>query len=326
MSTRALITGISGQDGAYLTELLLEKGYRVFGLDIRPPETVFEHLSHVKEHIVLHQANLLNQQSVMALIEEAQPDEIYNFAAYSFVPFSWDEPVLTGDLNGLGVARLLEAIRRTKPDVRFYQASSSEMFGKPDTVPQDEHTAFRPGTPYGTAKLYAHWITANYRDKLGLYACSGILYNHESPRRPEDFVTRKITAAVARIKAGLQHELRLGDLHARRDWGYAKDYVRAMWLMLQQPLPDDYVIASGEEHSVGEWVEIAFAHVGLDWRKYVKQDPALLRPVELHRLVGNSAKARARLGWQPTVTFEELVKLMVDADVARLAQAHGGRE
>jgi len=320
MSRRALITGISGQDGAYLTELLLEKGYRVFGLDTRPPETVFEHLNHVKDRIVLHQADLLNFESVTALIEEAQPDEIYNFAAHSFVPFSWDEPVLVGDLNGLGVARLLEAIRRTKPDVRFYQASSSEMFGKPDTVPQDEHTAFRPGTPYGTAKLYAHFITTNYRDKLGLYACSGILYNHESPRRPEDFVTRKITMSAARIKAGLQQEVRLGDLHARRDWGYAKDYVRAMWLMLQQPQPDDYVIASGEEHSVGEWVEIAFGHLGLDWRRHVRQDPALLRPVELRRLVGNPAKARARLGWQPSMTFEELVKLMVDADVARLAR------
>ncbi len=321
MSKSALITGISGQDGAYLTELLLEKGYRVFGLDNRPPDKVFEHLAHVRERIVLHQADLLNLQSVMAMIEEAQPDEIYNFAAFSFVPFSWDEPVLTGDLNGLGVARLLEAIRRVKPDARFYQASSSEMFGKPESSPQDEHTAFHPGTPYGTAKLYAHWITTNYRDKLGLYACSGILYNHESPRRPEDFVTRKITAAAARIKAGLQHELRLGDLHARRDWGYAKDYVRAMWLMLQQPQADDYVIASGVEHCVGDWVETAFGYLGLDWRRHVTSDPALLRPVELRRLVGNPAKARARLGWQPTVTFEELVKLMVDADAARVAGA-----
>lgn len=325
MAKRALITGISGQDGAYLTELLLEKGYHVFGLDIRPAHLVFEHLEHVKDRVTLYQADLLNQQSVMQLLEEAQPDEIYNFAAYSFVPFSWEEPVLTGDLNGLGVARLLEAIRRVKPDVRFYQASSSEMFGKPECVPQDELTPFRPATPYGTAKLYGHWITANYRDKLGLYACSGILYNHESPRRSEEFVTRKITAAAARIKAGLQEELRLGDLHAKRDWGYAKDYVYAMWLMLQQPLPDDYVIATGEEHSVGEWVEIAFGYLGLDWRRHVKQDPALLRPVELHRLVGNSAKARARLGWQPSVTFEQLVKLMVDADVARLAQHDGAQ-
>lgn len=325
MAKRALITGISGQDGAYLTELLLEKGYHVFGLDIRPAHLVFEHLEHVKDRVTLYQADLLNQQSVKELIEEAQPDEIYNFAAYSFVPFSWEEPVLTGDLNGLGVARLLEAIRRVKPDVRFYQASSSEMFGKPERVPQDELTPFRPATPYGTAKLYGHWITANYRDKLGLYACSGILYNHESPRRSEEFVTRKITAAAARIKAGLQEELRLGDLHAKRDWGYAKDYVYAMWLMLQQPLPDDYVIATGEEHSVGEWVEIAFGYLGLDWRRHVKQDPALLRPVELHRLVGNSAKARARLGWQPSVTFEQLVKLMVDADVARLAQHDGAQ-
>ncbi len=315
MSKTALITGIAGQDGSYLAELLLDKGYRVCGMDCRPPEDYIENIEHIKDRIELHQRNLMDEVSLMELVEEAQPDEIYNFAAQSFIPLSWKEPILTGDVNGLGVARLLEAIRRVKPDVRFYQASSSEIFGKPDDKPQNERTPFQPGTPYGTAKLYGHWITANYRDKLGLFSCSGILYNHESPRRGKEFVTRKITVAAARIKHGLQDKLLLGNLDAHRDWGFAKDYVYAMWLMLQQDTPSDYVIATGEEHSVREIVETAFDYAGLDWKKYVETDPRLLRPVQLNRLVGDSGKARRELGWKPTVSFQELIRLMVDADL-----------
>jgi len=302
MSKTALITGVAGQDGAYLTELLLEKGYRVFGMDRQA-------------------GNLMDQMSLIDLIEEAQPDEIYNFAAQSFIPLSWKEPVITGDVNALGVTRILEAIRRVKPDVKFYQASSSELFGKPETKPQNENTPFNPGTPYGTAKLYAHNITANYRDKLGLFSCSGILYNHESPRRGKEFVTRKITLSAAKIKLGLQKELHLGNLDAHRDWGFAKDYVHAMWLMLQQDEPDDYVIATGEEHSVRELVETAFSHLGLEWEKYVVQDPKFFRPVDLNMLVGDSSKARKRLNWKPSVSFDQLVKLMVDSDVKELEKS-----
>ncbi len=315
MSKTALITGIAGQDGSYLAEFLLDKGYRVCGMDCRPPEDYIENIEHIKDRIELHQRNLMDEVSLMELVEDAQPDEIYNFAAQSFIPLSWKEPILTGDVNGLGVARLLEAIRRVKPDVRFYQASSSEIFGKPADKPQNERTPFQPGTPYGTAKLYGHWITANYRDKLGLFSCSGILYNHESPRRGKEFVTRKITVAVARIKHGLQDKLLLGNLDAHRDWGFAKDYVYAMWLMLQQDTASDYVIATGEEHSVREIVETAFDYAGLDWKKYVETDPRLLRPVQLNRLVGDSGKARRELGWKPTVSFQELIRLMVDADL-----------
>jgi len=318
MSKTALITGIAGQDGAYLTELLLEKKYRVFGMDRQAPEDYVENIEHLKNKITLRRGNLMDQMSLIDLIEEAQPDEIYNFAAQSFIPLSWKEPVITGDVNALGVTRILEAIRRVKPDVKFYQASSSELFGKPETKPQNEHTPFNPGTPYGTAKLYAHNITANYRDKLGLFSCSGILYNHESPRRGKEFVTRKITLSAAKIKLGLQKTLHLGNLDAHRDWGFAKDYVHAMWLMLQQDEPDDYVIATGEEHSVRELVETAFSHLGLDWEKYVIQDPKFFRPVDLNMLVGDSSKARKKLSWKPSVSFDQLVKLMVDSDIKEL--------
>ena len=321
MSKTALITGIAGQDGAYLTELLLEKGYRVFGMDRQAPEDYVENIEHLKSKISFRRGNLMDQMSLIDLIEEAQPDEIYNFAAQSFIPLSWKEPVITGDVNALGVTRILEAIRRVKPDVKFYQASSSELFGKPETKPQNENTPFNPGTPYGTAKLYAHNITANYRDKLGLFSCSGILYNHESPRRGKEFVTRKITLSAAKIKLGLLDKLHLGNLDAHRDWGFAKDYVQAMWLMLQQDEPDDYVIATGEEHSVRELVETAFSHLGLEWEKYVVQDPKFFRPVDLNMLVGDSSKARKRLGWKPSVSFDELVKLMVDSDVKELEKS-----
>ncbi len=318
MNKTALITGIAGQDGAYLTELLLEKGYRVFGMDRQAPEDYVENIEHLKDKISLRHGDLMDQVSLMELIEEAQPDEIYNFAAQSFIPLSWKEPVLTGDVNGLGVTRTLEAIRRIKPDVKFYQASSSELFGKPDTKPQNENTPFNPGTPYGTAKLYGYNITANYRDKLGLFSCSGILYNHESPRRGKEFVTRKITLSAAKIKLGLLDKLHLGNLDAHRDWGYAKDYVRAMWLMLQQDKPDDYVISTGEEHSVRELVETAFLCLDLDYKKYVVQDPEFFRPVDLNMLVGDSSKARKELGWKPSVSFEQLIKLMVDSDMNKL--------
>ncbi len=318
MSKTALITGIAGQDGAYLTELLLEKGYRVFGMDRQAPEDYVENIEHLKDKISLRHGDLMDQVSLMELIEEAQPDEIYNFAAQSFIPLSWKEPVLTGDINGLGVTRILEAIRRVKPDVKFYQASSSELFGKPDTKPQNENTPFNPGTPYGTAKLYGYNITANYRDKLGLFSCSGILYNHESPRRGKEFVTRKITLSAAKIKLGLLDKLHLGNLDAHRDWGYAKDYVRAMWLMLQQDKPDDYVISTGKEHSVRELVEAAFLCLDLDYQKYVVQDPEFFRPVDLNMLVGDSSKARKKLGWKPSVSFEQLIKLMVDSDIKKM--------
>ncbi len=321
MSKTALITGIAGQDGAYLTELLLEKDYRVFGMDRQAPEDYVENIEHLKNQITLKRGDLMDQMYLIELIEEAQPDEIYNFAAQSFIPLSWKEPVITGDVNGLGVTRTLEAIRRVKPDVKFYQASSSELFGKPDTKPQNENTPFKPGTPYGTAKLYGHNITANYRDKLGLFSCSGILYNHESPRRGKEFVTRKITLSAAKIKLGLLDKLHLGNLDAHRDWGYAKDYVYAMWLMLQQDKPDDYVISTGEEHSVRELVETAFLCLDLDYRKYVVQDPKFFRPVDLNMLVGDSSKARKELGWKPSVSFEQLIKLMVDSDMKRLEKS-----
>ena len=320
----ALITGIAGQDGSYLAELLLEKGYRVYGTECGSPEDYYENIEPCKQRLILRQADILDQGSLISLIEEAQPDEIYNFASHSFVPLSWEEPVLNAEINALGVARILEAIRRVKPDARFYQASSSEMFGKPEEKPQTERTAFRPGTPYGCAKLYGHWIVGNYRDRIGLFACSGILYNHESPRRGREFVTRKITLAAARIKCGLQRTLALGNLDAHRDWGYAKDYVRAMWLMLQHAAPDDYIVATGQEHCVRDIVQIAFEHLGLDWQAHIEQDPHFVRQSELNRLVGDAAKARTTLAWKPSVTFEQLIRLMADADLEQVKSGRRG--
>lgn len=314
----ALITGIYGQDGSYLAELLLEEGYTVVGLDRQSPEAFHQSIEPLKEQLILRQVDLMDQMAILQVFEEFMPDEVYNLAANSFIPLSWDEPIITAEINGLGVARILEVIRRLNPTVRFYQASSSELFGRPEEMPQNELTPFRPGTPYGTAKLYGHWITANYREKHELYACSGILYNHESPRRGKQFVTRKITYAAAAIKMGLQDTLVLGSLDSKRDWGYAKDYVRAMWLMLQQDAPEDYVIATGYEHSVRECVEIAFDQVGIDWKKHVKTDPKFVRPVELYRLVGDATKARTQLNWAPTVTFEEMIRLMVDTDLEQV--------
>ncbi|MDW8395819.1 MAG: GDP-mannose 4,6-dehydratase [Anaerolineae bacterium] len=318
MTKTALITGITGQDGSYLAEFLLQKGYRVVGMVRRSSTVNFDRIQHIQDQIELAQGDLLDQSSLMELIREHQPDEVYNLAAQSFVPTSFSQPVLTGEFTALGVTRLLEAIRHVKPDTRFYQASSSEMFGKVVETPQRETTPFYPRSPYGVAKVYGHWITVNYRESYNLFACSGILFNHESPRRGLEFVTRKVTHAVARIKLGLQHELRLGNLEARRDWGFAGDYVRAMWLMLQQDKPDDYVVATGETHSVRELCEVAFSHVGLNWQDYVVVDPKYYRPAEVDLLIGDASKARRVLGWQPEVTFEQLVRMMVDADLEAL--------
>lgn len=312
---RALITGVSGQDGSYLAELLLEKGYRVFGAVRRSSSENLHRIEHLLSDIELVQADLLDPQSLISMLRRTRPREVYNLAAQSYVPLSWEQPMLTAEFNAVGVARLLEAVRLVDPEIRFYQASSSEMFGKVREVPQNENTPFHPRSPYGVAKVYGHYITVNYRESYGLFACSGILFNHESPRRGKEFVTRKITDAVARIHCGLADEVRLGNLQARRDWGYAKDYVRAMWLMLQQDEPDDYVIATGEAHSVEEFAALAFAQVGLDWRDYVRVDPNLLRPAEVDHLIGDASKARRKLGWQPTVSFPELVRIMVEADL-----------
>jgi GDPmannose 4,6-dehydratase len=315
----ALITGITGQDGSYLADWLLEQGYAVHGIVRRASTENFERIAHLAGRVALHQADLLDQLSIIDVIRETKPDEVYNLAAMSFVPTSWKQPVLTGDFTGIGATRVLEAIRLLGRDhIRFYQASSSEMFGKAVETPQRESTPFYPRSPYGVAKVYGHWITVNYRESYGMYCVSGILFNHESPRRGKEFVTRKVTDAAARIKLGLATELRLGNLEAHRDWGFAGDYVRAMWMMLQQSRPDDYVIATGETHSVRELVEVAFVHVGLDWRKYVVQDPLFYRPAEVDHLIGDSAKARKALGWRPAVSFTEMVKMMVDADLARL--------
>ncbi len=319
---RALITGITGQDGSYLAELLLEKGYEVHGMVRRSSTENFERIEHLRDRIHLHQADLLDQLSLIRLVDEVRPRELYNLAAQSFVPTSWKQPLLTGEFTALGVTRLLEAVRLVDPEIRFFQASSSEMFGSVPEEPQNEQTPFRPRSPYAVAKVYGHFITINYRESYGLFACSGISFNHESPRRGKEFVTRKVTDAVARIKLGLLDHLALGNLQARRDWGYAGDYVRAFWLMLQQDEPDDYVIATGVQHSVQQLVEIAFAHVGLDWRQYVRVDPALFRPAEVNSLRGDASKAREKLGWQPTVDFEQLVRMMVDADLKRW-QARG---
>ena len=314
----ALITGVTGQDGSYLAELLLEKGYRVVGMVRRASTENFERIAHVRDRIELRQADLLDQLSLIDLIRTVAPDEIYNLAAQSFVPTSWVQPVLTADFDAVGVTRILEAMRLVAPKARFYQASSSEMFGKVRETPQRETTPFYPRSPYGVAKVYGHFITVNYRESYGLFACSGILFNHESPRRGREFVTRKVTDGVARIKLGIAKELRLGNLQARRDWGFAGDYVEAMWRMLQQPKPDDYVVATGEAHTVRELVEIAFDCVQLDWRKYVVEDPALLRPAEVEQLIGDASKARSALGWAPRVSFRELVEMMVRADLERL--------
>jgi GDPmannose 4,6-dehydratase len=314
----ALITGVTGQDGSYLAEFLLAKGYRVVGMVRRSSAENFYRIDPFREQMELEQADLLDQYSLIDLLKRTEPDEIYNLAAMSFVPTSWTQPVLTTEFDAVGVTRILEAIRLTKPGARFYQASSSEMFGKVREVPQREATPFHPRSPYGVAKVYGHHITVNYRESYGLFACSGILFNHESPRRGREFVTRKVSEGVARIKLGLASELLLGNLDARRDWGFAGDYVRAMWLMLQQDEPSDYVIATGEQHSVRDLVEIAFDHVGLDWKKHVRQDPALTRPAEVDTLLGDSSYARERLGWHPEVTFPQLVRTMVDADVELL--------
>jgi len=318
----ALITGVTGQDGSYLAEFLLEKGYRVVGMVRRTSTVNFDRIKHIQDQIEIVQGDLLDQSSLMEIIRAYQPDEVYNLAAQSFVPTSFSQPVLTGEFTALGVTRLLEAIRHVKPDARFYQASSSEMFGKVVEVPQRETTPFYPRSPYGVAKVYGHWITVNYRESYGMFACSGILFNHESPRRGLEFVTHKVTHAAARIKLGLQRELRLGNLEARRDWGYAGDYVRGMWLMLQQDQPDDYVLATGETHSVRELCEVAFGHVGLDWRDYVVVDRKHYRPAEVDLLIGDASKARRVLGWEPSVNFEQLVRMMVDADLQALQNQH----
>ncbi|MEA2007881.1 MAG: GDP-mannose 4,6-dehydratase [Chloroflexota bacterium] len=314
----ALITGITGQDGSYLADFLLSKGYHVVGMVRRSSTLTFSRLAHIQDDIEIVQGDLHDQGSVVSIVERYCPDEVYNFAAQSFVPMSWNQPVLTGDATALGVARLLEAIRLTCPAARFYQASSSEMFGKAREVPQSEETPFYPRTPYGVAKVYGHWITVNYREKHGTFACSGILYNHESPRRGLEFVTRKITRGAASIKLGLADELRLGNLESRRDWGFAGDYVRAMWLMLQQDAPDDCVICTGKTHSVRDFCEAAFSHLGLDYRDYVVQDPRFYRPSEVNLLVGDPRRAREKLGWEPKVSFEELVQMMVENDLKLL--------
>ncbi|HHE70861.1 MAG TPA: GDP-mannose 4,6-dehydratase [Chloroflexi bacterium] len=319
---RALITGVTGQDGSYLAEFLLSKGYEVIGMVRRTSTVNFSRIQHIQDEIKLVSGDLLDQGSLMTILRDYRPAEVYNLAAQSFVPTSWQQPVFTGNVTGLGVTRILEAIRAADPEIRFYQASSSEMFGKVREVPQTEHTPFYPRSPYGVAKVYGHWITVNYRESYGLFACSGILFNHESPRRGLEFVTRKVSYHVAKIKLGLTDKLPLGNLDAKRDWGFAGDYVRAMWLMLQQEQPDDYVVGTGETHSVRELCQIAFAHVGLDWHDYVVQDPRFMRPAEVDLLVSNPAKARAVLGWQPRVSFEELIRMMVDADVELLKAEH----
>jgi GDPmannose 4,6-dehydratase len=320
MAKRALITGITGQDGSYLAELLLEQGYEVFGLVRRSSTERFERIAHVYDRLKLLRGDLLDQTSLVRVVEQAQPDEIYNLAAQSFVPTSWQEPVLTAEFTALGVTRMLEAMRQVAPKARFYQASSSELFGQIPVSPQREDTPFWPRSPYGVAKLYGHWIAVNYRESYGLFTCCGILFNHESPRRGPEFVSRKVSLGAARIKLGLARELELGNLDAQRDWGFAGDYVRAMWLMLQRDEPADYVVATGVQHSVRELVEIAFDEVGLDWREHVAIKRDLLRPAEIDRLVGDASKARSELGWEPRVDFESLVRMMVRADLEQLGR------
>jgi GDPmannose 4,6-dehydratase len=325
MPKRALITGITGQDGSYLAELLLEKGYEVTGIVRRSSAPNLWRIEHLLDRIELRPGDLLDQLSLMKVIAEVRPQELYNLAAMSFVPASWDQPMLTGEFNAQGVTRVLEAIRQVDPEIRLYQASSSEMYGKVREVPQTELTPFYPRSPYGVSKVFAHYITVNYRESYNLFAVSGILFNHESPRRGLEFVTRKVTDGVARIKLGLADSLALGNLDAQRDWGFSGDYVRAMWLMLQQSQPDDYVIATGESHSVRELVEVAFEHVKLEWKRYVRLDPKFLRPAEVDHLIGDSSKARNALGWRPEVDFPGLIRMMVDADLARLTRGAGTR-
>jgi GDPmannose 4,6-dehydratase len=314
---KALITGVTGQDGSYLAEFLLEKKYDVYGVVRRSSTETFERIAHIKDRITLVQADLLDELSLIKMLEEVVPDEIYNLAAMSFVPTSWTQPVLTGEFTALGVTRLLEAIRHVCPKARVYQASSSEMYGKVQEVPQTERTPFYPRSPYAVSKVYGHYITVNYRESYNLFAVSGILFNHESPRRGKEFVTRKITDAVAQIKTGRARELRLGNLDSERDWGFAGDYVQAMWRMLQQEQPEDFVIATGASHSVKQFLDIAFSHVGLRWSDHVVQDPRFFRPAEVDHLIGDSTKAHQRLGWKPTVSFDQLVRMMVDADLDR---------
>jgi GDPmannose 4,6-dehydratase len=321
MSKRAIITGITGQDGSYLAELLLAKGYEVVGTVRRSSAPNFWRVQHLLDRITIKPADLLDQLSIIRVIDEVRPHELYNLAAMSFVPASWDQPMLTGEFNAQGVTRVLEAVRQVDPTIRMYQASSSEMFGKVREVPQSEMTPFYPRSPYGVSKVFAHYITVNYRESYDLFAVSGMLFNHESPRRGLEFVTRKVTDGVARIKQGVSSTLSLGNLDAKRDWGFAGDYVKAMWLMLQQDRPDDYVIATGISHSVRDLVEVAFDHAGLDWRKHVTLDPKLIRPAEVEHLIGDSTKARTQLGWKPSVDFKGLIQMMVDADLERVTTA-----
>ena len=319
---RALITGITGQDGSYLAEFLLTKGYEVIGMVRRSSTVNFERIRHIQDKVTLVSGDLLDQGSLINILREHRPQEVYNLAAQSFVPTSWQQPVFTGEVTALGVTRVLEAIRTVDPEIRFYQASSSEMFGKVREAPQRETTPFYPRSPYGVAKVYGHWITVNYRESYGLFAVSGILFNHESPRRGLEFVTRKVTYHVAKIKLGLTDKVALGNLDSKRDWGFAGDYVRAMWLMLQQDRPDDYVVGTGETHSVQQLCEAAFSHVGLDWRDYVVQDPRFMRPAEVDLLVADPSKAKRTLGWEPEVSFEQLIGMMVDADIALLKKLY----
>ncbi len=318
----ALVTGVTGQDGSYLAEFLLQKGYHVVGMVRRSSTENFTRIEHIQDDITLVSGDLLDQGSLISLLREYRPAEVYNLAAQSFVPASWQQPVFTGEVTALGVTRMLEAIRAVDPTIRFYQASSSEMFGKVQEVPQTERTPFYPRSPYGVAKVYGHWITVNYRESFNLFACSGILFNHESPRRGLEFVTRKVTHHVAKIKLGMTDHVSLGNLDSQRDWGYAGDYVRAMWLMLQQDTPDDYVVGTGETHSVQELCEVAFARAGLDWRKHVRQDPRFMRPAEVDLLISDPSKAKAKLGWEPEVSFKQLIEMMVDADIALLQHQH----
>jgi len=314
----AVISGITGQDGSYLASFLLEKGYRVCGLIRRSSTETFDRIRHIQDQIELIPADLLDPSSLVSALDHAKPDEVYNLAAQSFVPTSWSQPVLTGEFTALGVTRMLEAVRQVDPKIRFYQASSSEMFGKVQAVPQSESTPFYPRSPYGVAKVYGHWITVNYRESYAMYCVSGILFNHESPRRGLEFVSRKVSNTVARIKLGVASELKLGNMESQRDWGFAGDYVEAMWLMLQQEAPDDFVIATGETHRVRELVEVAFGHVDLDWKDHVREDPRLLRPADVDLLVGDPSKARKELGWEPKVSFDQLIRMMVDSDLAQV--------
>lgn len=318
MSKRALITGVTGQDGSYLAEFLLNQGYEVYGMVRRTSTVRYERIRHIQDKITLVQGDLSDQTSLNRAIADIQPDEVYNLAAQSFVPTSWNQPAFTGDITGIGVTRMLEAIHTMKPDTRFYQASSSEMFGKVQAVPQNETTPFYPRSPYGVAKVYGHWITVNYRESYDMFAVSGILFNHESPRRGLEFVTRKVSYHAAKIKLGMANELRMGNLEAQRDWGYAPDYVEAMWHMLQQDTPEDFVVATGKTHTVQRLLEVAFGCIDLDWQNYYVQDPSYMRPAEVDLLIGDPAKAHAKLGWEPEVSFEEMIQIMVEADIERL--------